>query len=365
MIYTYRSETFTMAATGDKRQVPLSFIPQRGPRGQRIVISKLRIKQVASFTTGGGQSVTAAGQADVLKNFRLWDAQGELWRVKGSEIRLKHIETAGRRAQPDPALVGAGVGPVSRTFLHVIDLAPDRGARRRWDTAVPIDVLLAGGGMELESEAQGSIGTGGVTLNSLTMQVFAECREEHDLEGHARREVRSYSSANLTDLYLNANGALIRSALAFKPADHITGGTDLSSTTDVTIEAFGINSIVPDILQSAKVLEGDHDWASTTDPFVQTTARVICLVSPKRDEKLTELLGNDGQILARLNGNTVNNLPIVMDLITRQTAASTMAERNMGAAPVAAKTASKTAKSLGGWAQSGLDRYMPKKYGKV
>jgi len=359
----YRSETMTMAVGGDKRSLPLSFIPVRGPRLGRNIIKRLIIRSTLSITTNGSQTVTAAGLSAIVKNFRCWDAQGDLWRLTGPELRSKHIENHGQYAYPDPALVPISQTGTARIFYHVVDFAPFQHARRPNDTALPADVLYSSGGIEIETENQTALGSvPGVTVVSNTCVVYADCYEEFDLQAHSRREVRSYSSANLTDLYMNVNGALIRSCYAYKFLDHITGGTDLSSTTDVTIEALGLNSIPTDILQAEVMLEGVHTWASTVDPFSQSTYRIIPIIRPTRDLKLTSMVNHDGQILIRLNGNTVNNLPLIMDLITRQTPLSMTAESQQGGRVASIKTDGKSSKDPAQWGK--LGQFMPKKLAK-
>jgi hypothetical protein len=362
-MYIFRSETFTMSANADLRNIPLGFIPRIGPRGGRMVISKIWCEASLTLTTDGSQSIETGGFAKFIKRLRVWDAEGDLVNLTGPEIRAIGFAELASGYNPDPAALAASQTGAARTLTLSLDFAPRNFARRRWDYAVPVDVLMASGGIEFETESQSAVGTGGVTYAaSPSVTWYAECREEFDLEAKGRRVLKSQSSANLVDVYIPANGALIRRAFAFKYADHASGGDNLSSTTDVTIDSLNIKSIDPRVLRTQHELESVYiNRADTSNPFVQTTERAIPLVMPFNGGKLTSMPQFDGSVLVRLNGNTVSQLPIVVDLITRQTERSLIAETAQargGARKV--KTAGKTKTALDAW--GAMAPFMPKKY---
>lgn len=362
----YKSEQFQMAAAGDSKQpANLAFAQPVSVRGFRNVITRFRIVATYGITTDAGTTITGAGQAAVLQRLRIWDAQGDLWNIDGPTLRAKHIEEYGRWAEPDPAACIANTADQSRTFTWIVDFAPRYRSLRRWDYCLPVDVLLAGGGIQLQSNPASVLGTGGGASYSTapTFIIYADVRDEADLEGHSRREVRTFSSNNLEDINLPMNGAYCRSAFLFKPADHATGGTDLSSITQVNIEAMGLALIPPSQLQAQFREEGEADSTSTTDPFMSSTYRALPLVIPTAYGKMTDMHRHDGQMLVRAVGNTVQNLPVCVDLVTRQTDLSTAAERaRAGGGPKGVKTEGKTKKSFEAWKSTPLVQVLPKKY---
>jgi hypothetical protein len=362
---TYKSELFTMSATAsDKRQVPTTFMPVQGPRGGRNVVTKFYIRVTYSLTTGGAQTIAKGGHSLIIKDVKIRDAQGELWKVSGGEIRAKHIEEHGRQALADPAAQAINLGPIAYTMILVIDLCPRYKAKRRWDFAIPVDTLITAGGnaIEFATEAAAAVGTGGVTFSvAPQVQWFAECREEMDLESHARREVQSYASAATTDLYMPFMGAYCRSASLFKPADSITGGASLASITGITCTALGLDDILPSMLQQQYLVEGNADAASTGDPFVVGTAIPVIIATEQM--KLTDMFRHDGNVLLRALGNTVTSLPILMDTITRKTDRSVAAEASQSqGGQKRIKTAGKSQQDPGAWRENPLGDYMPGKF---
>lgn len=364
----YKSEQYSVQ-TNDTRSLgnggSISFLPEKGPRGGRNCLTRLIVKCDLSVTTNGATTIQTANLANVLKRFRLYDAQGDLINLTGPEVRLLHILESGRGALSDAADVAISQTGLARTIYFVIDFAPRMRARRRWDFALPVGALQRGGGIEFTSCSGADLGTGGgTTIVSQTFTFYANCREEFGVERHVRRELRSATQSQANDLYLPVNGGLLRSATLFKQADHDTGGTAQDATA-VTIEAFGWQRIEPALLQREFMLEGDHDSASTQDPYVQSSPRAIPLVWPKADEKIPEMQTAAGQVLVRLEGSTVTSNTIVYDLITKATDNSTIADRAWvgGQFNKSQKTYSKSKKDPAAW--GALANYMPQRFHKV
>lgn len=351
---------------GEKRQFKLSCLKKKGPRGGRNVISKLRIKGLIQVDTNGATTITAGGWSRVLDQLRVTGPQGEFINVNGPELRLMHFFEAGRDAYPDPALLAVSQTNATRQIEWILDCAPVNRSKRRWDYAIPCDHLLAVGdnAIELKAAAAADIGTGaGTTLDSLTLQLIFETREEADIQDHVWREIRSVAQNQLTDFELPVSGGLVRSCTAYKYLDHITGMTDMSSTTAVMVTALGIDSVDPEYLRDALLDEGGHDRTSTSDPWVQTTERVIPIFWASAGEKLTDMPRHGQKLGIRLIGNSVANVSLLYEVIYEQTEKSTQVEQalaaELGLKQRFVKSEGKTRRTAADW--PGLFKFMPAK----
>jgi len=355
----FESETQTITA-GSSKAWQLAFLPLLGPSRGRLVISKILVRCDATVSTDGSSTVTAGGWAALIQRLKIKDAQGDVVDLTGPEIRAFHMLEHGRKATSDPAAIAVSQSGATRTVYWVLDFAPRDRALRRWDYALPTDHLHAGGQITINAAASGSgIGTGGgVTLTTLNFTLIVECREEFDLEVHSRRELRSVESSNLLDHYIPCNGGALRSAFLFKAADHATGGTDVSSTTTVSIDSLMQRTINVNELREMLLFEGDHDRASTADPFVQTTERVVPLVWPRARGKQTDMVIHPGQMHVRLAGNSVSNLSVVYELVTERTELSSAADLAIaraagGSVDTKVKTHGKTRRAAAAWGVRG------------
>lgn len=362
------SETLTFN-TGDKRQFKLSFLKPKGPRGGRNVISKLRVRCLATLSTNASTTIAAGGLANIMQQIRIVGPMGEFVNLTGPEVRMLHFAEKGKNSRPDAALLAISQASVSRTIDFVLDFAPMNRAKRRWDYALPVDHLLSIGdqALEIKAAANTDLGTGGgATINAMTWQLVVESREEPDIQDHCWRELRSVAQNQLTDFELPVSGGIVRNCFAFKYADHITGGTDVSSVTSVQIPSLGVDAIDPTYLQNAFLDEGDHDLASTSDPFSQTTRRVLPLIWASQGEKITDMPRHTSKLAIRLNGNAVSNLSLVTETIYEKTAKATQVEAGYamehGLTGRTIKTEGKTKKDPAGW--SWLKNYLPGKLTK-
>lgn len=351
----YFSETLT-ATAGARLQYKLSFLPKRGPRGGRNVLSKLRVIAAVQVDTDGSTTIAAGGWARFLSNLRIVTAQGEAVNLSGPQLRALNFKEAGRDAIVDPALLAISQSNATRTIEWLFDFAPRRLALRRWDYALPVDHLHAVGdnAIEIEAASAANIGTGGgVTIDSMTFTLVAECREEMDVQDHVFREVRSVAQNQTTDFEIPISGGVLRNAFFHKYLDHITGGADLSATTGVEVPAIGLRSTDPAYLRRCLTDEGEHDKASTSDPWVQSTERVIPVVFPSAAEKITDMPHHSAKIAVRLTGNATSDLHIVYEVLyptSRKGAEPEMAlAQQLGLGRRVIKTAGKTRKDPGAW----------------
>jgi len=350
MSHVYRSEIVPIVG-GSSKTVPLQFLRSTGPRGGRLEIVRIFIKLLVTATTDGSTSITAAGQCGWLNRIIVKDAKGDLWNLTGMEARAKHIYENGRFAIPDSTALAVSSTMTNRAVKWCLDTAPRR-CKRRWDYATPADSLTL---IELTAAAAGGVGTGsGLSAITQNYQVFVECREVlKSTESKSRREVKGQTQAGTVDLKAGIFGGTLRSAFIYKAADHITGGTDVSGTANVTIDGLQLNQQPVDVLQNQLQQENDGDPASTTDPFMQATQRAIPLWWPSRDGKVPDQSFFDGELLVRLDANSVSNVSIVTDLIVPRDDRSTMAEEAIAKAAghtgVTVKTYAKTRRNPKDW----------------
>lgn len=323
MSHVYRSEALAIVG-GSSKTVPLNFLRSTGPRGGRLEIIRLIIKGVITATTDGSTSITAAGQNGWLPRIVVTDAKGDLWNMTGMEVRAKHIAENGRFAVADSTAVAISTTMTNRVVKWVLDFAPKR-SKRRWDYATPADALTR---IELTAAAAGQVGTGsGLTAITQTYTVFVECREAlKSTESKSRREVKSQTQAGTVDLRAGVYGGTLRALMLYKAADHITGGTDISSIGTVTVDALQLSQQPVDVLQNQFQQESEADPSSSTDPFVQSTLRALPIWWPTQDGKIPDQPFYDGEILVRLDANSVSNVVLMTDIITPRDDRSTTAE---------------------------------------
>lgn len=343
MSHVYRSEALTIVG-GSSKTVPLNFLRSLGPRGGRLEVIRIIIKGVITATTDGSTSITAAGQNGWLPRIVVTDAKGDLWNLTGMEARAKHVYENGRFAVPDSTAVAISTTMTNRVVKWCLDLAPRR-SKRRWDYATPADSISR---IELTAAAAGQVGTGsGLTAITQVYTVFVECREAlKSTESKSRREVKSQTQAGTVDLRAGIYGGTLRSLLLYKSADHVTGGTDISSIGTVTCDALQLSQQPVDVLQNQYQQESENDPASTTDPFVQSTLRALPIWWPTTDGKIPDQPFYDGEILVRLDANSVSNVVLITDIITPRDTRSTTAEDRISAVAghtgTKVKTANKT-----------------------
>lgn len=361
----YKSESLDRPANGGKKVLPLDFLQEVGPTRGRVAVKAILMKIDIQVDTPVGSTANGARLATAIKRLRLFDGEADRVNLTGEEIRLLDQLERGRDAIPDVADIIANTNNQPRTIWLRLDLAPVR-ARRRWDFAMPSDNLLKGGGIEVEFPSAADLGfTGGdpTSIDSLTVVFYFFCREERDIESHARRELRSVTAVSRTDLYAPVNGALVRSLILWKAADNDFGGTDISSIATVTADAMGLSAIDATAFRYHEMYEGNHDGASTADPFAPSTHRALCIEAPDRDQKIPSMFSKKGSMLIRLTGSTVDNVTMVMDLVTGRTKRSQAGEialtRRASRVSVVMKTAGKTAKDPKRWGK--FTRYMPAK----
>jgi hypothetical protein len=350
MSHVYRSEALTIVG-GSSKTVPLNFLRSTGPRGGRLEIIRVIIKGVITATTDGATSITAAGQNGWLPRIVVTDAKGDLWNLTGMEARAKHIAENGRFALADSTAVAVSTTMTNRVVKWCLDFAPRR-AKRRWDYATPADSINR---IELTAAAAGQVGTGsGLTSITQTYTVFVECREAlRSTESKSRREVKSQTQAGTVDLRAGIFGGTLRSLLLLKAADHVTGGTDISSIGTVTCDALQLSQQRVDVLQNQFQQETENDPSSTTDPFVQSTLRALPIWWPTTDGKIPDQPFYDGEILVRLDANSVSNVVLLTDIIVPRDSRSVMAEARIseqaGHTGTKVKTANKTAIDPAKW----------------
>lgn len=349
-MHPYRSEIVPIVG-GSSKTIPLQFLRTSGPRGGRLEIARIIIKLKVTATTDGSTSITAAGQAGWLNRIIVKDAKGDLWNLTGMEARAKHIYENGRFAVADSTALAISSTMTDRVVKWVLDFAPRR-CKRRWDYATPADALTL---IELTAAAAGGVGTGsGLSAITQNYQVFVECREVlKSTESKSRREVKGQAQAGTTDLKAGIFGGTLRSMFLYKAADHITGGTDVSSIGNVTIDGLTINQQPVDVLQNLLQQENDGDAASTTDPFMQSTLRAVPLWWPGRDGKIPDQSFFDGELLVRLDANSVSNVSLITDIIVPRDDRSTMAEdaiaKAAGHTGISVKTYAKTRRDPKAW----------------
>jgi hypothetical protein len=224
---------------------------------------------------------------------RVWDAIGNRRYLTGPEARVKMHEDMLSAALDDPATHGAATTQ-SDVYTVVLNFSQPFASRRRWDTAMPVDDLK-GGGCEVTcppSSALLQTGSGAV-INSGTYTLYIHCREEWDVEFHAR-DVVEFSSQNLPSFWqVNIGGSLLRSMTAYKDAQG--GGTAVSTFTDVTIEPLGLIQMPRQVLVNGYLSRGNFKTAQ--DPIVN--GKALPVLWPRADMKMTDLVAFPGSLLVR------------------------------------------------------------------
>lgn len=365
----FKTPTVTMPVGGDTTQFQLAGLPIKGPKGGRLVITRLWVEVAVQVDTGVGVTIAEGGWANFVRRFFMRTPYGTV-DLSGPQLRALAIREMGRRAPADPTALAASQNNATRTLKLCLDLNP-RQAKRGKDFTIPVDVLKAegDGAIQVSTNGAASIGSGGTpTVDSCTVTLRFECREEYDVVARCKRELKAISQANTTDLTLGIGGRAIRQMIAHKYADHITGSADLSAITAVNIPTFSYTDIPPSQLRDALISDGEHDAASTGDPFVQSTLRALALVTPHSGQKMGEFLSHSGDLAVNLVGNATANLPIIVDLLSPMDEASMAIElayaQKAGLDIRTVKTADKTRKSRDAW-DDFTARLLPNKFGKA
>lgn len=366
-MFPFKVPSVTMPTAGGETTFKLANLPTIGPKRGRLVITRIWIELAVQVDTDGSTTIAAGGWANFVQRFFMRTPYGTI-DLSGPQIRALAIKEMGRFAPADPTNLAISQSNATRTLKLCVDLAP-RMAYRMKDFTVPCDVLKAegDGAIVLKTNGASSIGTGGgTTVDSVTATLRFECREDFDVVSRCKRELKAVSRADTTDLSIAIGGWYVRQMLLHKYEDHATGGASLSSTTGITIPSWDYQDIPPSQLQDSLLAEGHHDAASTSDPFVQSTPRAIAIVTPHREQKLLELLTHSDDLAVKLTGNSIQNLPVILDLLAPMDEASEKIEAawaaRHGLVNRTVKTADKTKKSPAQWYDPRAAKLIPNKF---
>lgn len=362
----YKSPTLSLAVAGVSAQTfPLAFLPLTGPRGGRNVIKSIQLVANVQVDTDGATTIAAGGWANFLQRMLIKVPGYTPVDCTGPQLRAFDYLFKGRQAPIDPTNLAISQANATRTIRWQVDFAPRR-SKRRWDFCLPVDVLRANGdgGLQIWTNGASSIGTGGgTTVDSISVYLVVDCREEFDVVARPKRELKAFSSANTTDHQLPVGGAYVRSLFLHKYSDHASGGSDLSSCTGITIPAWGMQNLDPQEMRDQLIAEGVNDSASTADPFVQTTERAIVIVHPHDDVKITDLLTHKADMQVTLTAFSVANTPFCMEALYPADAESMRLEleyaAKYGLRARSVKTEGKTKKDPAAWGD--LGRLLPNK----
>jgi hypothetical protein len=311
--FIFRSEGVAWSASGTKN-VPLDFLPVKSPRGNRYVISKLYVDCSLNVTTAGGETVTAYDAASAIARLTIKDSQGKRRDLTGTQLRVHALTELGQFAPPDEATFAAAQ-TAALSYLHVVPFERRKAARPH-DYGIPCDDMHDGGSITISMPAAdgGLLTNGGTALiNSGTYTVYAECREEHDIQFHARDVVIDAQPASATDVQAPINGRLVRGILLVKEAEGtiVTGGTAVTTITDVSIDAYGMQMVPRAYLRADYITRG-LPIDTGRDPVYNNRAQPLVLAPA--GAKIPDMLLIQRNMLIRLT-STFTAPTLILDLI--------------------------------------------------
>lgn len=247
--------------------------------------------------TVGGVTATALGAdaAKLIDTIRIKDAD-EIVNLSGAGARVLEQMEVGN-FQVDPATVSSGATNTSYVYRLNLHLAPYWRAVRPRDFALPVQHLLDGGEITVQTAA--AVPTGWNTIqNDWKLRIFA-----HVIDGRVRelKSRRKLTEVALTqqEFDYQVNGFL-RSALITSKLT-TTGYTSLASYTTLfsrTLEfppAYQTHMLVDQYRRSARNID------TTTDEFVKSTPGAIPLYVPLADQ---------------LTGKMIDTRTLHLDLLT-------------------------------------------------
>lgn len=359
MYFMAKSESVPWASAG-KKPIPLDFVDRNGPRGYRSCIERFLLDCQLNITTVAANTIVGADMARFCKKLLVRDSAGPRIYFQGDELRvLMHAENLDATFV-DPTTHGASATQTDEYILYV-NLSQERGMRRPYDFAVPVDDLVLGGAVELEMPANSDLfQTGaGATINAGATSfyvLYVLYREEQSVEFHARDQREEIIATTATSYLIPGNGRLLRCLYGYVSAQG--GGASFAALTDFTIEMFrhiGIpNNIAKQMyLSRAPVLQ-------TQDPFFN--GKAFPYVIPRLDGKIKDFPNIPGNFYIRAN-STIANVQLLVHWVTAKDEA--MAKRTVDARAVRGGVTVKTADSQTGGVQNdirnwtNLAPYMP------
>jgi hypothetical protein len=367
---SFRSEALAWVASST-RNLPLDFLPDRGPNGGRLCLDCIHIRASLSLTTTSTGSIQGENQASFIKRLRIRDADGELVNLSGMKLRLNQIEEYGMNGPVDGVDLSTGT-TATKNFDFIVPFYLPR-ARRGWDTALPVSHLKnaggagQGGAVEIDMPAYTDLNGSGssVTINSGDYTFWFVCREEFDNEVKTRFEQRMITTAANNDHYLPVNGGLLRKCTYHGDgANEDGGGDNVAEVTAVNVDALRLSNMAPYHLLNdfiIKAWNGQRERA--TFPFIQADAAALPIVYPKHEEKIPQMYRINGQLYIRTAGATTTR-DFLFHVLTPRTGRSTAAERARagGAATVSMKTDGKSRRNPKNW-DAALRPILPAKLG--
>lgn len=354
----YRSESIAWAS-GSIKQLALDFLPQRGPRGGRNVVTRITLETSITATMSAAVAQAGADLYSWIKRVIVNDQAGLRRNLTGFGLRAKMHEDMGDLVPTDPSAHAISTTQTN-TINAIINFVQEQ-ARRPYDYCIPVDDLQRGT-CTLEMPAVGDLitttgVTAGVTAVSGTYCWAFELREEFDAEAKLRDCVEEFEPDATGTYKLPINNRLLRSAFVCKPATG--GGTTTTTITDVSQPEYGLVSIPRATLKTA-YLAGRRTLRTSQDPFYNDQATPLVAAGP--DSKWTSYLEFAGQLHWRMN-STLTTPKVIMHTITPKSQAMVNAAAALvGADPRSGevKTAGKTRRSPSAWGRRAL--YAPLKF---
>lgn len=346
MSFLNKSETLSWVPSG-KKALPLDFLDRVGPRTGRAAIEQIIFKCVLNITTPAANTIVGADMAGFIKRLRIADALGNRFYLTGAKARVCAHLDMGDCVPVDPATHAASTTQ-NDTFYLVVNFAQIRSARRMYDYALPVDDLQNGGTIEIEMPAATDIFQSGTlaVINSGTYTAYIKYREEWDVEFHARDVREETTTLNNAFYYSVGNGRLLRSLTAYKEA--ITGGTSVTTVSDVTIDTYKMVVTERDILKQLFLARGVPVLASQ-DPYFNDKA--LPIIFPAKDAKYSDSLLIPGQLGIRLT-STLTTPDLIAHYVApkdERMMRATAETNGIDASQLRVKTAAKTAQDPRAW----------------
>lgn len=229
---------------------PRNFVPARGPKGRRNVISHLEIKATIDFSANA-TGVAGEDLCNWCKLLEIDDAAGKRINLTGQQLRAFGHFWLGNGMLKDPQDTGASAGNFDHT--HVVPFACPRLAEPE-ATALEADVWRREGttfritvGAEADFQVSGTDPV--YDSNPVTVQVVAYCYEELSYTEHVRFVADAVSTDD--DLEFNVTGLGGRPVLFLGLTKQGEAGGTAQTVTTVQISDLHIRRVNDEYVKSA------------------------------------------------------------------------------------------------------------------
>lgn len=279
IVFRSNPETFSLGAG-------ITFKTDFLAKARQMAAPEIHTITVEFTGSVGGVTATALGRdaAKLIDTVRIKDSD-EIWNTSGAGARVLEQMEAGE-FQIDPATVASAATNASYVYRLNLHIAPYWRAERPRDFALPVQYLLDGGEITLQTAA--AVPTGWAAVQSdWRLRLFAHVIDGRVRELKSRRKVQEVAVTQQEFDY-HVNGFMRAAILTSKLTT--TGYTDLSGFSTLFSHTLDFPPAYQTHMVTDQYRRSSRSVNTATDEFLLAANGAIPLYVPLADQKTGKMI---------------------------------------------------------------------------